>query len=235
MTSSLDVDVAVVPAPARRWPPTVCIVVDALRAGATITTLLDLGCRELILTTGRGDARRLARERGGVLVGEREGIMPRGFDYNNSPTQLIDGDVHGRTVVFCSTNGTVVVSGLRRMRAVFVGCLLNAQACAEAALAEAHALGTSVGIVCAGRSGVFALDDVLAAGVIVERLVTAADAHGIICGLTDAAQSAVALRAAYPDAAVALRASASGRSLRDLGAGADVEFCSRVDGTDTVG
>lgn len=39
-------------------------------------------------------------------MGERGGIMPEGFDYGNSPTEIEGIDFSGRTIVHTTSNGT---------------------------------------------------------------------------------------------------------------------------------
>jgi 2-phosphosulfolactate phosphatase len=63
-----------------------------------------------------------------VLVGERMGVKVPGFDYGNSPTELLGADLRGKTVVHTTTFGT---RGLVRQSAaneVVVGSFVNAQA-----------------------------------------------------------------------------------------------------------
>ncbi len=230
----MDIDVALVPAEARAWGRVICVVVDELRASSTITTLLDLGCADLLLTASLADARRLAQARGSLLVGERHGRKPRGFDANNSPTELQRAQVAGRSVVLCTTNGTRVLARLQDQAAVLVGCLLNARACGEAAVALALSRDTRLGVVCAGQQGRFALDDAVAAGAIVAGAIQALRAHGVPVHLSDAARAAVKLRTSYRSPATALRQSASGRLIRRLGAGEDVELCARLNSSPSV-
>lgn len=230
----MDIDVALVPAQARTWADRVCVVIDELRASSTLTTLLDLGSSEVLLTQSLSGARRLAAERGSLLCGERGGLTPRGFDYNNSPAELLGGEFHDRSVVLSTSNGTAVLAELARMPLVLVGCLLNARACAEAAVAAACSLGVGVGIVCAGTLGRFALDDAVAAGLLTGRLMDALAARGKGWQLSDAAIAAVRLRAAYPDVGAALAQSVAGRLVTRLGAGDDVRLCARVDASATV-
>lgn len=230
----MNVDVALVPAEARRWPSIVCVVIDELRASSTITTLLDLGCTDISLTASLRDARRLGMERGSLLAGERDGRTPRGFDANNSPAELSRMAVRGRSVVLCTTNGTVAISRLRRMARLYVGCLLNARACAEQALREAVSLGSGVGMVCAGEHGQFALEDALTAGLLLERLLDFAAVWRVPCRLSDSAEVAIRLRWTYPDLVAAFRASSTGQLLRDIDAEEDVELCCRVDSSRTV-
>ena len=230
----MDIDVALVPSQARTWTDRVCIVIDELRASSTITTLLDLGASEVLLTQSLPEARRLAGEYGSLLAGERGGVTPRGFDYNNSPAELAGSDLHGRSVVLSTSNGTAVLAELQAAPVVLVGCLLNARACAETAVAAASELRTGVGIVCAGTLGRFALDDAVAAGLLVGRLMDALAARGNGWSLSDAAIAAVRLRSAFPEIEEALAQSVAGRLVTRLGAGDDVPFCARVDASATV-
>jgi 2-phosphosulfolactate phosphatase len=230
----MDIDVALVPSQAQAWPETVCIVIDELRASSTLTTLLDQGASEVLLTQDLETARRLAGERGSLLAGERHGITPAGFDYNNSPSELSTGDLRGRSVVLSTSNGTAVLAELQAMPVVLVGCVLNARACAESAVAAASALGIGVGVVCAGTLGEFALDDAVAAGLLVGRLMDALAARGSGWTLSDAAIAAVRLRLAFPDIGEALAQSVAGRLVTRLGAGDDVSFCARIDASAMV-
>jgi 2-phosphosulfolactate phosphatase len=230
----MNIDVAFVPAEARRWPPMVCVVIDELRASSTITTLIDLGCTDISVTASLREARRLARARGSLLAGERDGRTPRGFDTNNSPAELARTAVRGRSVVLCTTNGTAVISRLRRMTPLLVGCLLNARACAEETLRQALALGADVGIVCAGDRGRFTLEDALTAGLLLERLLELAVARRVPCRLSDSAEAAIRLRSTYPDLLAAFQASSTGQLLRDIHAEEDLEVCCHVDSSRTV-
>jgi 2-phosphosulfolactate phosphatase len=230
----MEIDVALVPSEARSWRDTVCIVIDELRASSTITTLLDSGCSRLYLTSGLQTARRLGREHDGLLVGEREGIRPPGFDFNNSPAEISRADIRGRVVVVSTSNGTKVLSKLTATPATLIGCLLNARASAEAAVGLAGKMSARVGIVCAGTLGRFALDDAVAAGVLVERITAALRSRGEEASLTEAAVAAVRLRGSYLDLVTPLRESVAGRLVTKLGAGDDVPFCARVDVSSTV-
>ncbi len=230
----MEVDVALVPSQARAWRGTVCIGIDELRASSTITTLLDRGCRDLFLTDTLAEARGIARATGSLLVGERHGRIPRGFDFNNSPAELRYAPIRGRGVILCTTNGTYILSRLQRMAVTLVGCLLNARACAEAAFDFAQARGCGIGIVCAGTEGRFALDDAVAAGVMVDDLLDVAREHGAACYLSDAALGVVRLRSSYDDLTVALNESVAGRLVTELGAADDVTLCAQLDSSRTV-
>ena len=230
----MEIDVALVPAEAHTWSDTVCIVIDELRASSTITTILDQGCSRLYVTAGLERARHLAREHNGLLAGERHGYAPAGFDFDNSPVAIARGNVQGRVVVLSTSNGTKVLGWVASAPATLVGCLLNARACAEAAVDLAERIGARVGVVCAGTLGRFALDDGVAAGVLVERLSEALRSRGADASLTEAAIAAVRLRGSYPDLLTPLRESVAGRLVTEVGAGDDVPFCAQLDVSTTV-
>jgi phosphosulfolactate phosphohydrolase-like enzyme len=78
------------------------------------------------------------------------------------------------------------------------------------------------------------MEDAVATGVIVTRIVEAAEARGIETNLTDAARVAVRVREGYPDTLTALLDSDGGRVLREIGQQEDIPFCAEVDLTDTV-
>lgn len=233
-TAQVEIDVALVPQVARAWSDTVCIVIDELRASSTITTILDGGCSRLYVTAGLDAARRLARRHDGILAGERDGLAPRGFDYDNSPAALARADLRNRVVVLSTSNGTKVLGWVKHSPATLVGCLLNARACAQAAVELATSLNARIGIVCAGTLGEFALDDAVAAGVMVERIVEVVDREGGARDLTEAAVAAVQLRSSYNDLVTPLQSSVAGRLLARLGTHEDVPFCARVDVSITV-
>jgi 2-phosphosulfolactate phosphatase len=230
----MDIDVALVPQVARPEDPAVFIVVDEIRASTTITTLLDLGCSDIYIEGALEAARRRGRETGSILVGERHLRRPAGFDFTNSPMMLARAGVHGGSAVLSTANGTAMLRMLRRSEHVLVGCLRNARACGEAAVRLAEAQGVGIRVVCAGRLRRFVLEDAVAAGVIVTRIVEAAAARGIETNLTDAARVAIRLRDAYPDTLTALLDSDGGRVLREIGQEEDIPFCAEVDVTDTV-
>jgi 2-phosphosulfolactate phosphatase len=209
-------------------------VIDELRASSTITTILDGGCSRLYVTAGLASARRLARAHGGLLAGERRGVPPPGFDFDNSPTALARADLRGKVVVLSTSNGTRVLTWVRHAPAAIVGCLLNARACAEAAVDLAVDLEARIGVVCAGTRGVFALDDAVAAGVIVERIVETATSRRVPITLTEPSVAAVKLHSGYPDLITPLRDSVAGHLLAAVGASEDIAFCARVDSSGTV-
>jgi 2-phosphosulfolactate phosphatase len=227
----MRIDVALVPAEARRWPASVCILLDELRASSTIVALLERGVEAVVPAASLAEARRIARGlgQGALLVGEHQVVRAPGFDLGNSPAEALASEVTGRTAILSTRNGTAVLRALPAGTPLLVGCLLNATAVAGAAYGRALHAGLDLGIVCAGRRGAFALDDAIAAGCLLERVLAAAgvadadlatadgrlepgtprEPAGTVV-LTDAARAALQLWRSTPDLAAAFRTSWSG-------------------------
>ena len=232
--SRLSIDVALVPQVADPGDPGVLIVIDQIRASTTITTLIDGGCRDVFLAGDPDAARAVASETGSLLAGEMHAVKPADFDFDNSPAELVGVDLSGRSVVLSTTNGTAVINRLRRRGPVLVGCIRNASAVAKAAVALAGGEAGAVRIVCAGREGLFVLDDAIAAGLIAQRLVESAATRGEDADLSDAAKAAVRLRESWPTLLAAMQDSDGGATLRRIGAPQDIDFCAGEDLTTTV-
>ena len=232
----MQLDVALLPDAAHISAGCVLIVVDQIRASTTVATVLDLEVRDLLLAGDVATARDLARSTGSLLAGEHHARKPAGFDFDNSPSELSRAGIGGHGLVLCTTNGTAVLSRLRSADHVLVGCLRNARAVAEAAVDLATAAGVdgSVQVVCAGTLDLFALEDAVAAGVIIERAAERLGATGRPVELTDAARAALRLRGSYPDLLTAMTDSSGGATLREIGRAEDIAFCAEVDVTGTV-
>ena len=230
----LFVDVAFVPSEVRCQDDCICILVDVLRASSTIVTLFEKGVSIILPATSLRQARCLAREHGYILVGERDGLVPPGFDFGNSPTELIDTRVSEQGAILATSNGTAALRRLSGARAVFIGCMMNATACCERALTLAHAEDTYLDVVCAGQKGSFVLDDSVCAGFLVETLVHMVRSRGEDCLLSDAALGAQKLYYNYGDILSAFRESASGRRIVDVGQEADLALCASRDVSQVV-
>ncbi|APC08152.1 2-phosphosulfolactate phosphatase [Neomoorella thermoacetica] len=231
----LLVDVALAPSEVRpTWRELVCIVVDVIRASSTIVTLLDKGCRRVYTVRAVAEARALAREKGWLIGGERNGLTLKGFDFGNSPFELQGVNLHGKKAVLTTTNGTKVIKKVAFSRAVLVGCFLNASACCRMALELTREHGTGIGIVCAGEKGKFVLDDACCAGYLVKTLLHTGKEMGLTLAVSDASRAAHRLFDSYPDIQSCFRESGSGRRLVDIEREEDIASCSRVDVSDAV-
>jgi 2-phosphosulfolactate phosphatase len=132
----------------------VALMVDALRASATITALTSAGAGTIFVATHVEQARRVKEQIGDVLlIGEREGFPPEGFDAGNSPAEVLQLGVESREIAFTSTTGAARLGQLRGAEAVLVGGPVNASAVVDAAVRLAGDGGRPIYAVAAGLTG----------------------------------------------------------------------------------
>ena len=142
------------------------VVVDVLRASTTITTALAAGATAIVPCLEVAEARQLASQRpGSLLGGERGGRRIDGFDLGNSPADYSAERVEGKTIVFTTTNGTRAMARCMGAHRVVIGSLVNREAVCESVSGDGR-----VDVLCAGTRGEISLDDALGAGAIVQRL-----------------------------------------------------------------
>ena len=144
------------------------VVIDVLRAATTIAYALAAGAVQIIPCREISDALALADRFPPdeiVLGGERNGVPIDGFQLGNSPEEYSSDRVAGKTVIFTTTNGTRAMDHARAADEVLVAAFVDAAA-VVARLLERE----KISILCAGTEGHISEDDVLLAGMLVDRL-----------------------------------------------------------------
>jgi 2-phosphosulfolactate phosphatase len=205
------IDVALTRAQLR--PAPVTVVIDALRATSTAVAALGAGY-ERVLFADSIDAALELRAPGRVLAGERECLMPDGFDHGNSPADATRR--RGADLVLTTTNGTpAIVAATRVSELVLVASILNL----EPTIARLRSADGDLQLVCSGSDGAVALEDVYVAGAI---------AAALPGPRTDAARLAQATCHAYGDPLRAFLASAHAARLRAAGLEDDIVDCARA-------
>ncbi|MEL6986030.1 MAG: 2-phosphosulfolactate phosphatase [Actinomycetota bacterium] len=111
----------------------VAVVVDVMRAFTVAAWALHLGAERLTLVDDIEQAVDLAAEDGSLLF--KDGVPDPRFDLHNSPRQLLDLDVAGRSIVQRTTAGTRSAVAARGADTLFCTGLVSASATA-AAIAE---------------------------------------------------------------------------------------------------
>jgi 2-phosphosulfolactate phosphatase len=106
----------------------VVVIIDVFRAFSVACYAVDAGAVRIIATSEVSKAFELKKSyRNAVLVGERDEKKIEGFDFGNSPTEIIKADLSGKTVIQTTTAGT---QGLINADAdiILTGSLVNAGA-----------------------------------------------------------------------------------------------------------
>ena len=201
----------------------VAVVIDVIRATTTLTAAFARGAARVIPAASLDLAREVAAATpGALLCGERHGRVVPGFDLGNSPAEYTAERVHGRTLVFASTNGAPALVHAAPARERWLVAFVNASA-VVARLGRA----SKVTLVCSGQVGRFAVEDTACAGWIARAL---RDRGARLEGPAAAfAVSLAPVTAAQVHALV--QGSIGGRDLRRLGGefARDVEFCAALD------
>lgn len=207
----------------------VVFVIDILRATTSMCAALSRGARAIIPAAATEEALRLAQTIGSadvLLAGEQECVRIPGFHLGNSPLEMTEAAVRGKTIIVTTTNGTGALLACQGASEVYPAAAANLSLVGERARA-ALSRRQDVLIVCAGRGGSFSLDDAYCAG---RLMALALDGARPRRGLNDAAIASLDLVRRYglgwerP-----LRRSLAGRELIRLGFEDDVRDAARPD------
>ena len=111
----------------------IAVIIDVFRCFTTEAVAFDRGAEKIILVSEIEEAREL-RERGlgQILMGEVGGKRPEGFDYGNSPFDLLNANLRGKTIIQSTRAGTVGVTNVSGADVIYGGSLAVAGATARA-------------------------------------------------------------------------------------------------------
>jgi 2-phosphosulfolactate phosphatase len=199
----------------------VVIVLDVLFATTSIVTVLANGAVEVVpfLEGQAALAESRNRKEGSFLLsGELNAATLEGFCHP-TPLALLGEGVEGKSVIYCTTNGTVAIGKSREASRVYAAALVNGEAMVEHV--ERTSAGETVLIVCSGSADNFNLEDFYGAGYLVSLF-----ARNPRHELSDAAIAAQLLHD-RTDAYECLGRSRVGRMMLDRGLEPEVRFAAR--------
>jgi 2-phosphosulfolactate phosphatase len=204
-------------------------VIDILRATTAMCAALSHGAKAIIPVASTEEALRLAQTIGStdvLLAGEKECVRIPGFQLGNSPLEMTEQMVRGKTIIVTTSNGTKALLACQGASAVYPAAAVNLTAAAEKAR-EALESERHILIVCAGREGAFSLDDAYCAGRLTAAVLGDRKPRQ---GLNDAAIAGLDLVRRYgSNWKRPLAYSRAGRELIRLGFGEDVRDAARQD------
>ncbi len=197
----------------------VAIIVDALRASATAAMLFHAGARRLLVVQELAQAfAARATMPDMLLFGERGGLPPEGFDFGNSPRTV--SVARGRDVILTTTTGAQRVVAAWGAPAIYMGSTVNATAVVQAAMR--HCM--DIVVIPAGLASDPAFDaqeDWVAATVIAQRA-------AVPIGLGAERFAHWQRRIAESGVARLFDEAPNAETLRQVGMGADVPYCARL-------
>lgn len=203
----------------------IAVIIDVLRAASTIITALYNGCKEIVPTAEIEEAIMLAKnyERETFLLGgERNAQKIDGFDLSNSPYEYTREVVEGQTIIMTTTNGTQAIRKVSDAKEVIVAGFLNAGAVSR----YIQSCSDDVTFVCAGTDNKFSMDDILAAGAMLDIL----DGMNTQMEMDDLALVSLHLYRSYKnDLKKALKGACHYKNLVEAGFEKDVDYCIKID------
>lgn len=107
----------------------VAVIIDVFRAFSVACYAYDAGAVRIIATAEVSEAFLLKKKyNNSILVGERDEKKIEGFDFGNSPTEIIKADLSGKTVIQTTTAGTQGLINAVNADTILTGSLVNAGA-----------------------------------------------------------------------------------------------------------
>ncbi|MGB3586646.1 MAG: 2-phosphosulfolactate phosphatase [Tunicatimonas sp.] len=202
----------------------VAVVVDVLRASSTMITAFAHGLNRLMpvaYVEGCVALQRLDY----LSAGERDGAKVEGFDFGNSPYDVMSGDLKGKSLAMTTTNGTLAIEKSRSAKHLLIGAFLNLSALAD----RIKELNEDTLILCAGWKGQMNLEDTLFAGALTSLLTNDFEIRG------DSALAAQLLyENAQDDLYEVISQTSHAQRLNKLSADDDMRFCLKKDEYDVV-
>jgi 2-phosphosulfolactate phosphatase len=201
------------------------VVIDVLRACSSMVTAFTNGAKGIIPVEDMSAASKIAANldtKSVLLCGEKDGRKIDGYQLGNSPMEYSRGVVDGKTLIMNTTNGTKAVARAALAKRILIGCFLNASAVVK----QLHDSDGEIIIVCAGWKSRLSLEDMLCAGLIIDRL-----SDGTLQpGASDGAKLAHVLFKEYEDNIEgAVSQSNHAQRLQDIAHPNDISYCSQID------
>jgi len=103
------------------------VIIDVFRAFSTACYIYGNGARRIIPVGSLRFAYKLKKENTNfLLLGERDGEKPKGFDFGNSPSQIEGFNFKGKTIIQTTSSGTKGIINAKNRDEIITGSFVNA-------------------------------------------------------------------------------------------------------------
>ncbi len=204
----------------------IVVLVDILRATTSICTAFENGVLRILPVDSLGEAKAM-KERGFLVASEQDGQKLDFADFGNSAFNFTSEAIGGKTLVYCTTNGTRALEIAKPAKKIAIGAFINLSALAN----WLESQKSNVVILCSGWKNKFCLEDTIFAGALAENLLGKAgfESH------CDSAVAAIDLwHTAKNDLLGYIEKAAHRHRLKRLGLDDVVPFSFQIDQTDVV-
>ena len=133
------------------------VIIDVFRAFSTACYAFGNGIQRIYPVGDLKNAYQLKQQHPEyILVGERNEQKPEGFDFGNSPSQLLEANLIGKTMVHTTSSGTQGIANAINADEILTGSFVNAGAIIEYIRKQNPA---KVSLVCMGYSCQYPTDE----------------------------------------------------------------------------
>jgi 2-phosphosulfolactate phosphatase len=204
----------------------VVVLVDILRATTTICTAFENGVKAIIPVATIEEAKEL-KDQGFLVASEQDGKKLDFADFGNSAFSFTPESIGGKTLVYCTTNGTRALEMAKQSEQVVFGAFINITALTKWLSGK----DKNVVILCSGWKKKFCLEDTLFAGALSSRLLET----GKFTTNCDSAHASIDLwNVAKPDILSYIQKAAHNSRLKKLGLDDVIPYSFTFDQTNVV-
>jgi 2-phosphosulfolactate phosphatase len=204
----------------------VVVLVDILRATTSICAAFSNGVRSIIPVGDMQEAREY-KEKGYLVASEQDGKKMDFADFGNSAFGFTREKVSGKTIVYCTTNGTKALETARSAEQIVIGSFINITALTS----WIRKRKVNAVILCSGWKNKFCLEDTLFAGALASSLLEGSD----FCSICDSVEASIDLwNLAKTDIMGYIEKAAHRHRLKRLGLDDVISYSFTPDQTDVV-
>lgn len=204
----------------------IVVLVDILRATTSICAAFENGVKNILPVATLEDAKAM-KDQGFMVASERDGKKLDFADFGNSAFNFSRAAIGGKTLVYCTTNGTRALDIAKKAEKIAMGAFTNLTALTTWLIGQEK----NVVILCSGWKNKFCLEDTIFAGALAEQLLGTSkfETH------CDSAIAALDLwRLAQPDILGYIEKAAHRHRLKQLGLDDVIPYSFAIDSTRVV-
>lgn len=204
----------------------IVVLVDILRATTSICAAFDNGVKNILPVATIEEAREM-KSKGYLVASEQDGRKLEFADFGNSAFNFSKKAIGGKTLVYCTTNGTRALEIARHAEKIAIGAFVNLSALTSWLIRQ----DKNVVILCSGWKNKFCLEDTIFAGALAERLLK----DGKFTTHCDSAAASLDLwRLARPDILGYIEKAAHRHRLKKLALDDVIPYSFKIDSTRVV-
>ncbi len=204
----------------------IVVLVDILRATTSICAAFNSGVKTILPVSTLDEARAM-KEKGFLVASEQDGKKLDFADFGNSAFNFSREAIDGKTLVYCTTNGTRALEIAKKAEKIAMGAFINLTALTSWLIDEEK----NVVILCSGWKNKFCLEDTIFAGALTEKLIQSGD----FTTQCDSAAAALDLwRLARPDILKYIEKAAHRHRLKKLELDDVIPYSFSIDATQVV-